>query len=395
MPRIFLTVAEVSGDQHAAQLVRALRQLAPSAVIEGHGGPLMSQAGAIVHWSTTQGARMGLGGVLRAWEVWRMLRWTSEYFQQNRPDLLVGVDSPAMNFHFARLAHERGIPFLQYVAPQLWAWRPGRIKKVRRWIDHLACILPFEEAYFRQRGVQATFVGHPLFDELDARRQTQPPPGYPERPPVVGLLAGSRRSEAAANFPRMVGVAQILQGQFPGVRFLSPTTAATDALVRQLGRDLPTLHVEQDAFDRLVPQCDLCLTVSGTATLHVAAYGVPMVVVYRMNPLLVRTFGWLMHTDTFALVNLLAPQRKHIVPELIPWLGPIDNAAETAVRLLRDPAALEAQRRALGELVQSLDRPGASLNVAQLALRMIRGPVFSEPAVIMPGADQPSALNRR
>ncbi|HMB95123.1 MAG TPA: hypothetical protein VKK61_03710, partial [Tepidisphaeraceae bacterium] len=212
---MFITVAEVSGDKHAAQLVRSLRQLDPDLIIEGHGGPEMAEAGAKVHCETVGNAAMGWRGALRIGEIYRVLRWTKTYFDGNRPDLHIGVDSPSMNFHFARAAHRRGIPVLQYVAPQLWAWQEWRIKKVRRLIDRLACILPFEEEYFRRHGVAATFVGHPLFDELAAHRDHSNGEHFPQRPPIIGLLPGSRKSEAAANFPHQLQVAQQILKEFP------------------------------------------------------------------------------------------------------------------------------------------------------------------------------------
>src|SRR5690349_21037909 len=176
MPRrVFITVAEVSGDRHAAQLIRSLRQLEPDLVIEGLGGPEMAAAGATVHRDTVNKAAMGLRGALRAGEVYRVLRWTRRYFTEHRPDVWVGVDSPSMNFHFAKAAKALGIPTLQYVAPQLWAWAPWRMKKLRKWVDRVACILPFEEAYFREHGVDARFVGHPLFDELPGDRESLRP----------------------------------------------------------------------------------------------------------------------------------------------------------------------------------------------------------------------------
>src|SRR5579862_3618146 len=144
--RVFITAAEVSGDKHAAQLVRSLRALEPDLVIEGYGGAEMAAAGATVHRDTVTKAAMGWRGALRAFEVIRLLRWTKAYFQRHRPDLVIGVDSPSMNFHFERLAHGMGVPTLQYVAPQLWAWARWRMRKVRKWVDEVACILPFEEA---------------------------------------------------------------------------------------------------------------------------------------------------------------------------------------------------------------------------------------------------------
>ncbi|HEX2971413.1 MAG TPA: hypothetical protein VHP11_03720 [Tepidisphaeraceae bacterium] len=205
--KVFITVAEVSGDQHAAHLIRNLRELDPTLVIEGHGGPHMAAAGAAIHYETTQHAAMASQAFRRIGEMLRLFRWTKRYFTQNKPDLLICVDSPAMNFHFAKIAHERGIPVLYYIAPQLWAWREGRMTKLQKWVDHVACILPFEEAYFRRHGVQATFVGHPLFDQLPPERSPASGPRFPERAPVIGLLPGSRQTEAAANFPHLLDVA--------------------------------------------------------------------------------------------------------------------------------------------------------------------------------------------
>lgn len=410
--RVFIAVAEVSGDRHAAQLIRSLKELDPAIVVEGLGGPEMAAAGAAIHRDTVAGAAMGIKGALRAAEVWRLLRWARRHFDRHRPDLVIGVDSPSMNFHFARAAKERGIPAMQYVAPQLWAWAEWRMKKVRRWVDVLACILPFEEAYFRAHGVNARFVGHPLFDELPPHRH---PPGDGRRtlgrPPVVGLLPGSRRSEAEANFGRLLDVAGRIERAFPGAAFLIPTTAATHPVVeaavggrqRALGRAqkavggedreagphgfLPTAHcplppvVEyaRDAFDDMVPRCDLCLTVSGTATLHVASFGVPMIVVYAGSRLMWNLVGrWLIRTRTYGLVNLLAAPSPteadpagHVVPEFIPWYGPTGSVADLAIDLLRHPDKLTGQQRRLESLVRSLDRPGASMNAARLALELL------------------------
>ena len=129
----------------------------------------MAAAGATIHHETVGDAAMMHHALGRVREVWRLLKWTREHYATDPPDLHVCVDSPAMNFHFAKLAKRFGVPVLYYVAPQLWAWREGRMKKIRRWVDRVACILPFEEQYFREHGIRATFVGHPLFDELPAR----------------------------------------------------------------------------------------------------------------------------------------------------------------------------------------------------------------------------------
>ncbi len=371
--RVFITAAEVSGDQHAAALIKSLKKLDPSLEIEGHGGPLMRAAGATIHRNTVTRAAMGWRGALRYFEIKKVLKWTATYFLAHPPDLLIGVDSPDMNIHFGRLAKKHGVPVLQYVAPQLWGWREYRIKKIRPVVDQIACILPFEEKYFRDLGVKATFVGHPLFDELPTNRM--PPEGavFPDRPPVIGLLPGSRESEARNNFPHMLDVARKLRLAFKDAKFIVPTVAATHPVVAELAGSFPRLDFAQDQFDTLVPKCDLCIVASGTATLHVAGFGVPMIVVYRGSPLLWHGVGrWLIKVRVFSLVNLLAGVDKHIVPEFIPWYGSNDPVANCAIDLLRHPDKLDLQQQKLNALIKQLDKPGASMNVAKLAITMMK-----------------------
>jgi lipid-A-disaccharide synthase len=378
--RVFISAAEVSGDQHAAHLIAALRALDPEIQINALGGPRMREAGANIVYETTRRAAMGLSGFSRVAELWRVFRWLKhEHFPQFKPDLQICVDSPALNFHFAKLAHGMGIPVLYYIAPQLWAWRESRMKKLKAWVDEVACILPFEQEYFRSHGVEATFVGHPLFDELPRNRIADVSSKYPARAPIVGLLPGSRLSEARANFVHQLDVAARLRQAMPGVTFLVPTTPATDPHVRQLllehswttAGDTPAVQVHLSDFDHVVPQCDLCLTVSGTATLHVASFGVPMVVVYRTGRMAWHLLGrWLINTRTFSLVNLLGPRERHIVPEFVPWFGSNEPVFGVVRQLLAEPKTLAAQRADLLQMIAHLDQSGASANVARMALAL-------------------------
>ena len=393
--RVFITVAEVSGDQHAAQLVQSLRELEPDISIEGLGGPLMRQAGAVIHQETTGRAAMSWRAVMRIFEISRLLKWTKRYFDADPPDLQICVDSFAMNVYFAKLAHQRGIPVLYYIPPQLWASREGRMEKLQRWVDHVACILPFEEQYLRGHGIAATFVGHPLFDELPAERHVNLEGKFPNRPPVVGLIPGSRRTEAVQNFPHLLDVAARIRKAFADVSFLVPTMPSTHPVVERLlkrlaGKDpglASAVRYELDGFDKFVPQCDLCITKSGTSTLHVAGYGVPMIVVYRGSRVLWHAIGrWLIKTRTYSLVNLLSDSPKHIVPEFIPWYGSNGPVASKAIDFLEHPEKLQEQRDRLRELIDRLDHPGASMNVARLAFKLM-----NERPVTWPGHAHSSA----
>jgi len=371
--RIFITVADPSGDQHAALLIHSLRALSPDVVIEAFGGPKMRAAGAAVHVDTVANAAMGWRGALRAREVAGWINWLRDYYAREKFDLHICCDSWSMNWHFARLAKELGTPTLYYIAPQAWASRERRVLKLRQYVDQLACILPFEEAFFCRHEVNAKFVGHPLFDELPPRA------GWPVRVleparPVIGLLPGSRTSIAEANFPRLLGVARQIREQIPGATFLVPSTPQTHDVVQKLlaTQRLP-VEVRQDAFDDVVPRCDLVITVSGTAALHTAAFGVPLMVVYHGNPLLWHLVGrWVVKTRTYSLVNLLSDSPEKIVPEFIPWYGSTQPVADYALDLLRHPEKLDAQRQQLRRMIGKLDAPGASMNVARLAMSMVQ-----------------------
>jgi lipid-A-disaccharide synthase len=400
MPRrVFITVAEVSGDQHAAELIRSLKQLDPSIIVEGFGGPMMAAAGANILYETTRKAAMTFYAVKRVFEVSRLLKEARQYYREHKPDLQICVDSSGMNLHFARAAKEEGVKVLYYIAPQLWASREGRMKKVIKYVDHVACILPFEEAYYRSHGATATFVGHPLFDELPADRSRAPGPRFPDAPPVIGIIPGSRKSEVKANFPHLLDVVRGIRVLFPRARFLVPVTEGTLSevqriLERQTGlgvvrmdlsdsvptkgltiqRDRGIVDIRKNAFDAFVSQCDLCITKSGTSTLHVAAWNVPMIVVYRLSPVLWHLAGrWLVKTKKIALVNILAGQID-LVPEFIPWHGSNQPVADCAIDLLKHPEKLAAQREKLAALVHTLDKPGASLNTAKLAMSLMSTP---------------------
>ncbi len=388
MPRrIFISVAEVSADQHAAALIASLHQLDPQAVVEGLGGPAMAAAGATIHFETVTNAAMGWRGALRALEFRRYLKWTRQYFAENKPDLLICIDSSGVNFHFARIAKASGVPVLYYIAPQVWASREGRVNTMRQLIDRVASIWPFEPEYFAKHGISATHVGHPLFDELEPRefRIVDPKRKFPNRPPIVGLLPGSRRSDAAANFPHILDVAERIYRAIPDVTFRIPTTDATHLLISRrvarageasvLSPPAKRIQIAVNAFEELIPDCDLCITKSGTGTLHVAAFGVPMIVVYRANPILWHAVGrWLIKTRTFAMVNILADAPRHIVPEYVPWYGANEPVAQQAINYLRTPAALLAQRDRLMELIEQIEQPGASMNVAKMILEMTPNP---------------------
>ncbi|MDP9173570.1 MAG: hypothetical protein M3O30_06860 [Planctomycetota bacterium] len=396
--RVFITVGEASGDQHAGHLIRELRALDPGIIIEGLGGDEMRAAGAVVHRDTVERAAMGWRAVFRYVELRRMLSWTSRYFQTSPPNLQICIDSWAMNWHWAKLAHDQGIPVLYYVAPQVWASRQGRIKKLKKYIDRIACILPFEEKFFGDHGVEATFVGHPLFDALPRQRMEDQADHFPNRPPVIGLAPGSRSRVASENFPNLLDVADQILEAFPLATFMIPTMHSTHDVVERHLRSWKARTSSQapsappgdcaapsdgvqtigpfsfgmNRFDELIAHCDLCVAVSGTNNLHIAGHGVPLIVVYRLNPVIWNLAGqFIVKTRTFSLVNLLNDSHEKIVPEYIPWYGSNAPVAAKAIEYLRNPQLLANQRERLHHLIRGINKPGASRNAANLAMDMM------------------------
>jgi len=387
--RVFITVGEASGDQPAALLIRELKALSKDIIVEGIGGPAMAEAGAMVHYDTVQRAAMGWKGALRYFEMRRIFKWSRNHFRQRPPDLLICIDSWAMNWHWAKLAHGMNVPVMYYIAPQMWASRPGRIKRLRRYVDRVACILPFEEKFFLDRGVQATFVGHPLFDELPPHPPVDPATRFPNRPPVIGVIPGSRAAVARENFGNLLEVCDRIIESFPNATFLVPTMPATHAVVarlleakypappREISESLQAIgpfSLGMNQFNQLIPRCDLCLTVSGTATLHAAGHGAPQIVVYRLNPFVWHLAArWIVKARVFSLVNLLNDGRQPIVPEFVPWYGSNQPVADKALEYLQNPRLLAEQRDRLQNLIRTLNRPGASRNAARLAFDLMVG----------------------
>jgi lipid-A-disaccharide synthase len=374
MPRrILITAADVSGDQHAAELIRCLRRLDPGIEVEALGGTKMARAGAGLMEDTVSDAAMGWQGALRFLTA---LRWWNLMRLRHRAggvDLHICVDSSAINIPLAKLARKAGVPVLYYIPPQLWASRPWRIRKIRAYVDRVACIFPFEEEYYRSRRVNATFVGHPLFDEMPTRdpRPIGRGPRFPDAPPVIGIVPGSRKSEVWANLPRLVEVMDGIKGEHPGAKFLVPTTAGSQDPIVEILRGRSDVTIKRDAFDEFVPQCDLVITKSGTSTVQVAAHGVPMIVVYRINPIVWHLAArWLIRTRKIAMVNILAGNID-LVPEFIPWYGSTWKVTRCALDVLKNPKKLREQREALRKLIATLGGPGASMKAAKIAMEMM------------------------
>jgi lipid-A-disaccharide synthase len=372
--QIMIVVGEASGDVHGAQLVKALRQRDPAVKIFGVAGEQMEQTDFEVLFSVAKLTGMGLielaGNVKNIWQAYHLLRRT---LRDRKPSLLVLIDFPEFNLRLARLAKSWGIPVLYYVSPQIWAWRRGRVRQIARWVDRMAVVFPFEVAFYQRRGVNVTFVGHPLLETVKVRagRETVLAKyGLDPGKTTIALLPGSRGGEVRRHLPVMRAAAVRLR-QERDIQFFCVRAGTIDAheLQALLGESkLPIPIVDRDRYDA-VNAADLVWTASGTATLETALLKKPMVIVYRLSWLTYLLARLLVKVDHIGMVNLLAGER--LVPELIQSeVTPERIVAESRV-ILDDAQVRSAIIEKLSGLRQKLGAPGAADRVADLAFAMM------------------------
>ncbi len=379
--KIFFSAGEPSGDQHTARLIRELKSREPEFVAEGYGGPNMLDAGCHLLFELTELAVMGFLRVVPLLAKFRSLVQQAElHFDQSPPDAVVLVDFPGFNWWIARAAKKRNIPVYYYLPPQLWAWAGWRIKRVRKWVDRVLCALPFEHDWYRVRGVKATWVGHPFFDEvaertLDAEVMQQINAGGSS--PVVALLPGSRNHEIEKNWPVILEVVGRVSAAVPSARWIVGcyrTQHLDRCKVLQSEAGLTTtLEYFVSRTPEVIEGADCCLMVSGSISLELLARRKPGVVLYRVSRSSRLASYFLMKCRFITLTNLIAD--AEVMPEFISLGNPeTDIRGMTAIltEWLSDPQALAARREMLERLVGHATVTGATCRTADILLKEIR-----------------------
>ncbi|HDZ20040.1 hypothetical protein LCGC14_0095700 [marine sediment metagenome] len=355
-PTIFFCAAEASGDAHAAELITALKRRLPGARIIGAGGQRMADAGCEVAIEMVSQATMLHGPFLKIGYYRRCLRQMKQIMDETSPAVVVPVDSPALNWHVARAAKQRGIGVMYYIAPQVWAWATHRVGKLARLTDHVACILPFEQDYLRARGVNATFVGHPLFDHAAPRPASLPDLAEASQTGRwrVALLPGSRAGEIADHASAMAAVADAIAQRWPEAvcTFAAPDETAAQRIADAVGDS--SVKIVAGQTPKVLADSHMAVVTSGTATLLTAHYGVPMVVVYKLAWLTYQLVGrWILRTQFLSLVNILAD--REIVPELMPWFGSVGKLVDAVLAQMTDLEKLTTARRDVLAVSASLE----------------------------------------
>jgi len=362
-----VVAGEASGDQAAAAAVRSLRALRPGWEVQAVGGRALAAAGAELLLPYEEVAVMGFTEVLaRLPAIHARLRRLRRLLAGGGVDLFMPVDFPGFNLRLAQTARRAGVPVLYFVAPQVWAWGEGRVATLRRVVERLAVILPFEADWFGERGVDARFVGHPI---MESERPLAPD----TPPPRLALLPGSRAQEVARHLPLMLAAASRLAAAVPGLECeLLESPALAPAYYDRLlaGASLLPERRREPSAGFLARQ-GAALVASGTATLEVAAAGLPMAVVYRTGRLNYALARRLVRVSTIALVNLVAGEE--LVPELIQGDATPEALAGAMAPLLAAGPARERQRRGLLALREALGGPGCGERVARLAVELLEG----------------------
>ena len=373
-----LSCGEPSGDLYAGALASAILALDPAASVTGFGGDRMQAGGATLvrdyRGLSVTGLTEALRVIPRSWQTYRALVRAAE---QEPPDVFVPIDFVDFNAFLTRALHKRGVPVVYYISPQVWAWRPGRVKTVKRVADRMLVIFPFEVPFYERAGVPVTFVGHPLLEltppavprETFLRRH-----GLDPSKPVVAILPGSRTNELKEILPTLVPAAGLIAREVPGAQFLvgraphlhdelfAPLAAWPSGVTRPV--------VLEAATDDILASADVALVASGTVTVQGALHTCPMVVVYRLAAMTYRLGKPLVQLDTYAMVNLVAGRR--VVPELIQDRFTPESTARHALQVLTDPAFAARVRNDLAGVRASLGTEGASRRAAEAILDVAR-----------------------
>jgi lipid-A-disaccharide synthase len=407
--KIFFSVGEPSGDLHGANLIRAFERRHRDWEFVGYGGPRMAAAGCQLHADLTQLAVMWIARVLvNLHKFIGLLIQADRYFRDERPDAVVLIDYPGFNWWIARRAKARGIPVIYYGTPQIWAWASHRVKKMQRFVDHVLCKLPFEEAWFRQRGCNATYVGHPYFDELRNRTLDQEfvAQQAADSRPLVTILPGSRTQEVELNTRSFLKAAQLIAARVPDARFaVAAFKESQAAMIRQMIAEMGVpAEVYVDRTPELIHSAACCLACSGSVSLELLYHAKPSVILYQVS-----RFGFFIQNRYrrcryITLVNLLTaneiatPRPAHLynahdpadVHALLPeYLTRTDKSAQLAehcVEWLTDAEARWRRVAALRGLRDQHAGGGASERAAAYITNVLDVNVSELSATVSPNA---------
>lgn len=373
---LFISAGEPSGDLHGANLIKALKKIDPTIRCVGFGGERMEAAGCRLLFPLTKLAVMWfLHAILNIFKFLRLLKQAKQYFREERPDAVVVIDFPGFHWALAKRAHAEGIPVYYFVPPQLWAWAPWRIKKMKKYVKHVLAALPFEDHWYKQRGMRSNYIGHPYFDELAVKSFDQ---SFLDKQraiagDVIAILPGSRLQEVKHNLPDMLEAAIKIHQVRPDTRFLVASFNESQAEVARgmlAGKSLP-LEICVGKTPEIIQLAEACLSVSGSVSLEIMHALKPATIIYRLGWLSLRLGRLFKLCKYITLVNLLAD--KEIYPEYLTDRSPAEEMSRRVLEWLNDPAKAAAVRQDLLQVKDQVAQSGACERAAQFVIEQVRG----------------------
>ncbi len=374
---IMFIAGENSGDIHASRVIIELKKLCPDTRIFGYGGERMERAGMELIENLAQKLPiMGFTQVVSKFpKIRTLLNQAENLLRTERPDLLVLVDYPGFNLRMAKKARALGVPVVYYISPQFWAWHKSRLNTIRENVDKMLVILPFEAELYREEGVDAEYVGHPLQDDLELvkpRDEVAKIVGFPSDAELITLVPGSRDGEVTRHLPVMLGAADIIRQKRPRAHFVMPraSTISSELLKSYLALypDLQLTLVETE-HKSVRAAMDFAICKSGTSTLEHALAGVPMIIIYKASAITAFIARRLLQIPHIGLVNIVA--QEEVAPELWQEEASAEEIAKRALDYLDHPAKMAIVREKLNQVREKVGGPGASQRAAQAIASML------------------------
>lgn len=375
MAKILISAGEASGDIHAAAVTAAIKKIDSSAEVFGMGGDALRAAGGEVIFDIKDHGVMGFVEVIRKLpSIFKLRSDFDKLMDERKPDCLLVVDYPGFNMKLAKLAHDKGIPVVSYIAPSAWAWNKGRAKNVAKIVDKVACIFPFEYDVYKEAGAPVEFVGHPLLDIVHPEMEKQEAEAWAGKKPghkLILLMPGSRLMEIEKNLSTMLAAAKLLKEQMPEVDFVMPRagTIPKELLEQRIKESGLEVRITEGHNYDLFSVADLALATSGTVTLEAALCGLGSVILYKTSALTYFIAKLVVNIPDIGLPNIVAG--KHILPELLQDDFTPEKVAAAAKELL-EPERNEQMKRDLAYVKERLGKPGAVGRVAELVLRIAK-----------------------
>ncbi len=399
--RIFFSVGEPSGDLHGSNLIHRFRTTNPDIECVGFGGPRMAEAGCDLHYDLTQKAVMFLKEVIGQLRFFfSLVDQADEYFANNKVDAVVLIDYPGFNWWIARKAKKRGIPVFYFGVPQMWAWAPWRVRKMRKFVDHALCKLPFEVDWFKKRNVTATYVGHPYFDQLERQTYDGLFLQAQKAKQLITLLPGSRNREVENNLPTLIKSAALISKSCPQTTFAVASANAKqmemaqtiiDDIKSQSDQDFPLIELHVDRTPELMVAATACMACSGSVSLELMHHRKPTVIVYKIGRMIAMAQAILLRTRYITLVNLIAVKditkrtwrpadpdsgsqdaQEMVMPEYLSTGDVSAPAAGQIINWLKNPDQLQGKVNQLDALARQYAKPGAVNAAADYILKTLK-----------------------